>query len=116
MRNYISSYGKWVRQGIVACGVGSILVLGGCELGAPPIEEQKDEEPQQSLVDQYKQANKESRDPGLAANPKALAESAESAGDEMPAESADMGGDTGSAEGAAEEMPAESGDMGGDAN
>lgn len=109
MRNHISSYGKWVRQGIVACGVGSILVLGGCELGAPPIEEQKDEEPQQSLVDQYKQANKESRDPGLAANPKALAESAEGAGGEMPAEDADTGGAT-------EEMPAEGGDMGGDAN
>ena len=109
MRNHLSSYGKWVRQGIVACGVGSILVLGGCELGAPPIEEQKDEEPQQSLVDQYKQANKESRDPGLAANPKALAESAEGTGGEMPAEDADTGAAT-------EEMPAESGDMGGDAN
>ncbi len=50
-------------------------MLGGCELGAPPIDEVKDAEPKPSLVDQYKQANKDSRDPGLAANPKALGES-----------------------------------------
>ena len=47
-------------------------MLGGCELGAPPIDEIKDAEPKPSLVDQYKQANKDSREPGLAANPKAM--------------------------------------------
>ena len=47
-------------------------MLGGCELGAPPIEETKSKEPKVSLVDQYKQANKDSRDPGLAANPNAM--------------------------------------------
>ncbi len=75
MQDIFSHYGKWLRNGLVACGIGSIVVLGGCELGAPPIEEVKDAEPKPSLVDQYKQANKDSRDPGLAANPKALGES-----------------------------------------
>ena len=75
MRHIFSHYGKWLRHGLIACGIGSIVVLGGCELGTPPIDEVKDAEPKPSLVDQYKQANKDSRDPGLAANPKALGES-----------------------------------------
>lgn len=74
MQDYLSYCGKRLRQGLVACGIGSILVLGGCELGVPPIEEQKDIEPAPSLVDQYKQANKESRDQGVPAT-KALSES-----------------------------------------
>ena len=69
MQEKFSYCGRWLRQSLVACGVGSVLVLGGCELGAPPIDEQKDAKPKTSLVDQYKQANKESRDPGLAASP-----------------------------------------------
>lgn len=73
MQDIFSDYSKWLRHGLVACGIGSILVLGGCELGAPPIEETK--EPKPSLIDQYKQANKDSRDPGIAANPKALGSS-----------------------------------------
>ena len=75
MQDIFSYYGKWLRHGLVACGIGSIVVLGGCELGEPPIDEVKDAKPKPSLVDQYKQANKDSRDPGLAANPKALGES-----------------------------------------
>ncbi len=70
LQDIFSGYHKWLRHGLVACGIGSILVLGGCELGEPPIEQKK--EPKVSLVDQYKQANKDSRDPGLAANPNAL--------------------------------------------
>ena len=54
------------------CGIGSILVLGGCELGAPPKEETK--EPQPALIDQYKQADTERRDPG-AAHPATLGSS-----------------------------------------
>ena len=72
MQDIFFNYRKRVRNGLVACGIGSIVVLGGCELGAPPIEETKSKEPKVSLVDQYKQANKDSRDPGLAANPNAM--------------------------------------------
>ena len=72
MQDIFSDYSKWLRRGLVACGIGSIFVLGGCELGAPPIEENKSKEPKVSLVDQYKQANKDSREPGLAANPNAM--------------------------------------------
>ena len=35
-------------------------------------EENKSKEPKVSLVDQYKQASQDSRDPGLAANPNAM--------------------------------------------
>ena len=62
------------------------MVLGGCQLGEPPIDEVKDAKPKTSLVDQYKQANKDSREPGLAANPKAL-------GDLNPEEAMKKGGD-----------------------
>ena len=70
MQDIFFGYTKWLQHGLVACGIGSILVLAGCELGEPPIEEKK--EPKVSLIDQYKQANKDSRDPGIAANPNAL--------------------------------------------
>ena len=72
MQDIFSNYSKRLRHGLVACGIGSIFVLGGCELGAPPIEENKSKEPKVSLVDQYKQASQDSRDPGLAANPNAM--------------------------------------------
>ena len=70
MQDIFLDCSKWLWHGLVACGIGSILVLGGCELGEPPIEQKK--EPKVSLIDQYKQANKDSRDPGIAANPAAL--------------------------------------------
>ena len=93
MQDIFSYSGKWLRHGLVACGIGSILVLGGCELGAPPIDEAKDAEPKPSLVDQYKQANKDSRDPGLAASPGQLGESLLSDPDAMKKGADDLGED-----------------------
>ena len=72
MQDVFSGYSGWLRHGLVACGLGSILVLAGCELGEPPIEETR--EPNPALIDQYKQADKERRDPG-AAHPAALGSS-----------------------------------------
>ncbi len=90
MQDIFSDYRKWLRHGLVACGIGSILVLGGCELGAPPIEQKK--EPKVSLIDQYKQANLDSRDPGIAANPKALGSSVLTDKDAMPEGAKDLEG------------------------
>ena len=69
MQDIFSHYNKGLRRALVACGIGSIFILAVCELGAPPIEETKSKEPKVSLVDQYKLANKGSRDPGQVANP-----------------------------------------------
>ena len=82
MQDVYSDYSAWLRHGLVACGVGAILVLGGCELGEPPIEETR--EPNPALIDQYKLANSDSRAPGIAANPKALGSSSLTEKDPMP--------------------------------
>ena len=90
MQDVFSDYSGWLRHGLVACGLGSILVLAGCELGEPPIEETR--EPNPALIDQYKQANLDSRAPGIAANPKALGSSVLTDKDAMPEGAKDLEG------------------------
>ena len=64
----------------LALAAGLLMTIGfvtrfAGHIGSPPIDEQKSATPKPSLVDQYKQANKDSREPGIAASPGQLGES-----------------------------------------